>query len=139
MLVVNEEIVIPEGELQFSYSRSSGPGGQNVNKVNSKVQLRWNPASSTSFPAEIRQRLLARYSTRLTADGDLLFTSDETRDRRRNQELCLEKLRQLVLSVARPPKVRKKTRPSRSSKEKRRNDKRKRGEHKRNRQKVGLD
>ncbi len=71
MLVVNSRIRIPDSELEFSYVRSSGPGGQNVNKVSSKAVLRWNAAASGSLPADVRQRFLAKYRSRLTTDGEL--------------------------------------------------------------------
>lgn len=135
-LIVNEDLIIPSHELKFSFSRSSGPGGQNVNKVNSKAQLRWNPAANQSLPEAVKIRFLSRFHSKLTVDGEILLVSDESRNQKQNQEICLEKLRLLLLQVARPPKVRKKTKPSRANKERRKEAKRKTGEKKRTRSPV---
>lgn len=124
MLVVNQQIAIPMSEFEFSYVRSSGPGGQNVNKVNSKAQMRWPVVSSPSLPPGVRQRFLARYRARITADGDLLIVSQRYRDQNRNQADCLEKLRAMLLEVAVPPKPRKKTKPGRGAIERRLKQKR---------------
>jgi ribosome-associated protein len=116
-------IHIPEHEIQFEFVRSSGPGGQNVNKVNSKVRLRWNILASPGVPDEIKNRFLELFGNRLTALGEIIITSDKTRDQKQNREDCLEKLRRMIFEAANPPKPRKKTKPSRSSKEKRRKEK----------------
>lgn len=115
MLVVNEKIKVPLRELKFTYARSQGPGGQNVNKVNSKATLRWAVVDNTSIPAGVRQRFLERYKRRITGDGDLLLTSQRFRDRGRNVADCLERLRELIRSVATPPKSRKATKPTKGS------------------------
>jgi ribosome-associated protein len=119
MLVVAPHIQIPPAEFEFTYARSSGPGGQNVNKVNSKAVLRWQATKSPSLPEAVRTRFLAKYGSRLTGDGELLITSERYRDQPRNIDDCLEKLREMLLSVAVAPKKRKKTKPSRASKERR--------------------
>lgn len=119
MLVVAPHIQIPPAEFEFTYARSSGPGGQNVNKVNSKAVLRWQATKSPSLPEAVRSRFLAKYGSRLTGDGELLITSERYRDQPRNIDDCLEKLREMLLSVAVAPKKRKKTKPSRASKERR--------------------
>jgi ribosome-associated protein len=119
MLVVNSRIRIPPEELEFSYARSSGPGGQNVNKVSSKAQLRWAVTRSPSLPADVRERFVTRYASRLTGDGDLLITSQRSREQSRNAADCQEKLRAMVLEVATPPTRRKRTRPTRASRERR--------------------
>ena len=106
---------IPLAEIEFTYSRSSGPGGQNVNKVSTKAQLRWRVVSSPSLPEPVRVRLVQRQRRRLTAEGDLLITSQRFRDAPRNREDCLEKLRQIVAEAAKPPRVRKPTKPTRGS------------------------
>jgi ribosome-associated protein len=116
MLRINDRIAIPLEEFQWEFSRSGGPGGQNVNKVSSKVLLRWKPAASSSLPAPVRARLLTAVGPRLTNDGDLLITSQRTRDRARNVADCLSKLRELVLAAAQPPTIRRPTRPTHSSK-----------------------
>ena len=139
MLKIDERLSIPLDEFLWEYSRSGGPGGQNVNKVNSKVQLRWNPATSPSLPEPVRVRLLAAVAARLTGEGDLLIASQGSRDQGRNVEACLEKLREIVLAVAKPPKVRRPTRPTRSSQVRRVDDKVRRSETKRTRRKPEPD
>lgn len=119
MLVVDPQIQIPLSELRLSFSRSSGPGGQNVNKVNSKVTLHWDVMHSPSLPAAVRDRFLARYRPRLTVLGEVVLHSQRFRDQNRNREDCLEKLRQLILAVGQPPVRRRPTRPSRASHERR--------------------
>jgi ribosome-associated protein len=119
MLVVNSRIAIPDDELRFTYVRSSGPGGQNVNKVNSKAVLRWCVAANTSVPEDVRGRFVAKYQGRLTVDGEIIVTSDRYRDQGRNIEDCLEKLRALLLDVAVPPKKRRATKPTKAARERR--------------------
>ena len=115
MLVVNSRLKIPLREFRFTFARSSGPGGQNVNKLNTKALLRWPVVRSPSLPETVRQRLLARHPRRITADGDLLISSQRFRDAGRNLADCLEKLRAMLAGVATAPKPRKATRPTRSS------------------------
>ncbi len=112
MLTINDRIAIPLGEFQFDFARSGGPGGQNVNKVASKAILRWSPAASPSLPPAVKARLLAAVANKLTVEGELVITSQLTRDQGRNVDDCLEKVRQLVLAVAVPPKVRRPTKPT---------------------------
>ena len=113
MLVINSRLTIPREEFEFSYARSGGPGGQNVNKVNTKVTLRWPVESSPSLPPGIKERFLKQYARRITINGELVLSSQRYRDQIRNQSDCLEKLRQMVLEVAEPPKLRRPTRASR--------------------------
>ncbi len=120
-------------EFQFTFVRSGGPGGQNVNKVNTKAQLRWAATSSTSLPADVRQRLLAKYHRRITAEGDLLVTSQRFRDAGRNTADCLEKLRCMLAEVAAPVRRRRPTRPTRGSVERRIENKRRLSQKKRQR------
>lgn len=115
MLVVTPFIRIPLSEIEFSFVRSSGPGGQNVNKVNSKAVLRWNLWASPSLTPIVRARILGRLASQVTSEGDLIFSSDRFRDQRRNREDCLEKLRACLEAAAEIPKIRMKTKPSRSS------------------------
>lgn len=115
---------IPEWELEWSFARSSGPGGQNVNKVNSKAVLRWNARESMSIPAHVRDRFLSKLAHRLSTEGWLVIASDRFRDQPRNREDCLEKLYELLKEALFEPKARKKTRPSFSSKKKTRESKR---------------
>jgi ribosome-associated protein len=133
MLRLTPEIQIPLKEIQFSYTRSSGPGGQNVNKVSSKAVLRWDLLHSPSIKLEVKQRFQEQFPTRLTTEGFVVLTSDRFRDRLRNQEDCLEKLGQLLLAVAYPPKKRKKTRPTRASVLRRRDSKKRQSEKKQSR------
>jgi ribosome-associated protein len=109
-------VSIPREELTFTYARSSGAGGQNVNKVNSKAVLRWNPATSQAMSAPVKDRFFARYGSKLTGDGDLILMSDSFRDQGRNAADCLEKLKAMILSVLTPPKKRTKTKPTYGSK-----------------------
>jgi ribosome-associated protein len=115
MLVVNSHIRIPQSEFQFTFVRSSGPGGQNVNKVNSKAVLRWPILESKSLPADVRERFLARYRKRLTTEGELIISSQRYRDQGRNIADALDKLRAMLAEVATRPKTRRPTKPSRSA------------------------
>lgn len=118
-LRITERVVIAGGELDVAFARSGGPGGQNVNKVASKAVLRWTPATSPSLPPAVRDRLVRAVAPRLTTEGELLITSQRTRDQGRNIQDCLDKLRELVLDACRPPKVRRPTKPTAGSRERR--------------------
>ncbi len=133
MLVIDERIRIPLRELRFQFARSSGAGGQNVNKVSTKALLRWDLAGSPSLPDDVRERFRRRFPRRLTAAGELLITSQRYRDQGRNVADCLEKLRALLLEVARPPRRRRPTRPGTAARERRLRDKRRQAEKKRRR------
>ena len=85
-------------ELEFTFVRSSGPGGQNVNKVNSKAVLRWNTTASACMSEEVRARFHQRFGSKLTSEGDLLLSSDSYRDQGRNRDDCLEKLKAMLNS-----------------------------------------
>jgi ribosome-associated protein len=119
MLVVNSRIRIPDSELALSYVRSSGPGGQNVNKVSSKAVLRWHVLASPALPPDVRQRFLAKFRSRITGDGELVITSQRYRDQPRNAADAREKLQAMLASVAVPPKKRRATRPTKGSVERR--------------------
>ena len=125
MLVVNSRLKIPLREFEFTFARSAGPGGQNVNKVSTKATLRWAILTSPSLPEAVRQRFVARHRRRVTSGGDLLITSQRFRDTGRNVADCLEKLRAMLAEVAVPPKRRKPTRPTRASVRRRLEEKRK--------------
>lgn len=124
MLVISPFFRIPLHEIELSYVRSSGPGGQNVNKVNSKCQLRWNALSSPSIPSHFRDRVLEKIRGRLTTEGDILLASDSYRDQGRNREDCLEKLRQILADAIAVPKKRKATKPTHGSQKRREGSKR---------------
>jgi ribosome-associated protein len=123
MLVVNGQLQIPLAEFEITFARSGGPGGQNVNKVNSKAILRWGARRSPSLPDAVRQRFLQKYAARLTNEGDLLVVSQRYRDAPRNVQDCMEKLRAMLAAVASAPKRRRATRPTRGSVERRLKDK----------------
>ncbi len=137
MLQVNDKISIPLREFSFRYSRSSGPGGQNVNKLNTKVQLRWNVLASEHLPDDVKERFHKKYSRRITGAGELVIFSQRFRDQGRNVGDALNKLREMILSVATAPKKRKPRKVSRRAKQRRLDQKRRQSEKKRRRQ--GLD
>lgn len=132
------ECALPLGELSFSYARSGGAGGQNVNKVSSKATLRWPVRATTRLPADVHERFLKRFAHRLTGHGDLLITSSRFRDRGRNVADCVERLRGMLAEVATPPRPRKPTRPTRGAAEARLADKRRRSRKKQTRRGGGF-
>ena len=119
LLVVTASLAIPLDEFSFEFARSGGPGGQNVNKVNSKATLRWKPAESPSLPPLARDRLVRSVASKLTREGELLLTSQLTRDQGRNVADCLAKVRQLVLVALHPPRTRRASRPTLGSQQRR--------------------
>jgi ribosome-associated protein len=133
MLTITPQLAIPDDEFHWSFVRAGGPGGQNVNKVASKAVLRWDVVASPSLPEEVKQRLRAQQGGRLTAEGELILTSQRFRDQDRNRQDCLEKLRELVLRATVRPKVRRPTKPTRGSREARLQEKRRRAGTKRTR------
>lgn len=118
-LIVGDRIRIPADEFDVSFARGQGPGGQNVNKVNSKAVLYWSVLSSPSLARDVLERFQAKYHHRLTSEGVLVISSDRFRDQRRNIDDCMEKLAAMLLTVLEPPKPRKKTKPTRGSVERR--------------------
>ena len=130
-IVVTPRIRIPVSELRLTFSRSSGPGGQNVNKVNSKVTIHWNVTANESLPEPVRERFLKVYANRINAAGEVILQSQRYREQERNRADCMDKLRDMVLAVASAPKTRRKTKPSRASRERRLQDKHHRSETKR--------
>jgi ribosome-associated protein len=139
LLRINAQIAISRDELRFSFVRSSGPGGQNVNKVASKAVLRWSVVTSQAIPDDVRSRLLARCARRINDRGELILTSQRYRDQSKNVTDCLEKLRDLIAAAARTPRPRKRTRPTRASREARLGQKRATAEKKRRRSPPPLD
>ena len=138
MLRAGPRIAIAEEEFQFSYARSSGPGGQNVNKVNSKVTLHWNLNEAT-LPDDIVRRFRLKFRNKITEEGQVVIQSQRYRDQPRNREDCLEKLRQMLLEVATPPPRRKKSRPTKASRERRLQQKKQTAEKKNLRQSPRTD
>jgi ribosome-associated protein len=130
MIEVTDAVRIPDGELAWSYARSGGPGGQNVNKVASKAVLRWAMAASPSVPGDVKARIRAAFPSRVTSDGDVVIASQEYRDQERNREACAGKLADMIRQALVRPKARRPTRPTKGSKERRLADKRKRSEQK---------
>ncbi len=124
MITVTDSVTIPESEIEWSYARSGGPGGQNVNKVASKTHLRWHMAPSEAVSQLVKNRLAQRYPSLLTAEGDLLITSQEYRDQERNRQRCVEKLISLLRLALVPPKPRVKTKPTKAANARRMNAKR---------------
>lgn len=130
-----DTIRIPMEEFDWSYARSGGPGGQNVNKVESKAVLRWPMVASVHLEPRIKERIRKLFPSRVTEEGDLLISSQEYRDRERNREACLEKLGTLLRKAAERPTPRRATKPSKGSKL-RRLDAKKRESHRKANRKV---
>ncbi len=126
-LPITEHLTIPARELRISFARSGGPGGQNVNKVETKVELRWNPSRSSALGANDRDWLLRRLAGKLTADGDLVVTSSRTRDQMQNREDARRKIARLLTRALERPKPRQHTRPTKASIARRIEEKKQRG------------
>ncbi len=123
MLKVNNKIQIPLKEIQFTFARGSGPGGQNVNKLNTKVTLRWAIDKSPSLSEAVKNRIIAKHSRKINNDGELLLFSHRFRDQGRNVADCLNKLREIILEAAQPAKKRIATKTPRKAKKRRLADK----------------
>jgi ribosome-associated protein len=136
MIPVTERISLAENELVFSFVRSSGPGGQNVNKVATAVQLRFDVAGSPSLPERVKTRLAKLAGRRLTADGVLILEARRFRTRERNRTDALERLAALIRKAAKTEKKRRPTRPTKAAKRARMEEKRKRSRTKDLRKKV---
>lgn len=130
MLQVAPGWVVPATDLELKFVRSSGPGGQNVNKVASKVELRLKLAATKALSPGQKLRLSAAYPSHVSADGDFILTSDRFRSQPRNQRDAEERLASMLLAIRTPPRRRVATRPTRSAKARRLSEKRARGEAK---------
>ncbi len=128
---ISESVTIDESELEERFVRSSGPGGQNVNKVSTAVELRFNVALSTALPGEVRARLVRLAGRRLTDDGVLVIRAERFRTQERNREDAQARLFELIREACIVPKRRIKTKPSRAEKGRRRDAKAKRSHVKR--------
>jgi ribosome-associated protein len=128
MLEITPAIAIPDDELIERFVRASGPGGQNVNKVSSAVELRFDAAQSPSLPDDVRARLLARRDRRITGEGVIVISAQRFRTQERNREDARERLAGLILAALHVPKKRIATKPSKGSKERRLTGKRERAQ-----------
>jgi len=139
MIQVSRTIAIDERELEFHFIRSSGPGGQNVNKVATAVQLRFDVVRSRSLPDEVRDRLIALGGRRVNENGELVIEARRFRTQERNRQDAIDRLVELIGKAAVRPKARHKTAPSRAARERRLAEKRLRGDAKRKRRRVDED
>jgi len=124
---VSEKIIIPDEELKEEFFQSSGPGGQNVNKVATAVRLRFNVLQTASLPEGVRLRLLSKIGPRLTNDGELFIEAQRYRTQKQNREDAAERLANLIQGVLTPPKKRRPTRPTKASVKRRIDSKKKHG------------
>ena len=131
MIQINPRIAIGENEIEESFIRASGPGGQNVNKVSSAVQLRFDVLHSPTLPKEVRVRLIRLAGKKMTRDGVLVITAQRFRTQERNRADALERLIALIRQAARVPKLRRPTAPSQAARARRLQSKKRRADVKR--------
>lgn len=136
MLQVTPDILINEDDIEFEFVRSSGPGGQNVNKVSTAVQLRFNIDTSLDIPARVRERLIKLAGSRLTKDNVLVIEASAFRSQEKNRGDAVSRLTELIRTASIEPKTRKKTRPTLASKHKRIESKKRKGNKKKMRRPV---
>jgi ribosome-associated protein len=138
MIEITPSIQIDEQEIELVFIRSPGPGGQNVNKVSSTVQLRFNVRETPSLPVEVKQRLIKLAGKRLTSEGILIIEARQYRSQERNRQAAQQRLIRLIQQAVEPPKPRHKTKPTHASTLRRLESKRKRGKIKRMRRDSGI-
>src|SRR5687768_6485392 len=138
-LIVNESVAIPRRELDVRVSRSSGAGGQHVNKTSSRVELFWNIPSSGAVSDEERARLMTRLASKLTTEGSIRVVASDMRSQSRNRDLAEERLAELVRQALIVPRKRKATRPTRAAKEARLETKKRHSNKKQQRRGPSLD
>ena len=139
MLQITPSLCIPDDELVERFVRASGPGGQNINKVSTAVELRFDAARSPSLPDDLRTRLLARSDRRITGDGVVIISAQRFRTQDRNRQDARERLAALLLAATQVPRKRVATRPTKGSQERRLSGKRERAQVKTTRAKLGWD
>jgi len=133
MIEITPSIAIHEREIRFEFIRASGPGGQNVNKVSTAVQLRFHVPGCESLPDEVKARLIRLAGKRMSASGELIIDARRYRSQERNRQDALDRLVALIRKAARKPRARRKTRPTAASKERRLEEKRQRSRIKKQR------
>ena len=126
-LIITPDIVIPDEQLEWKFIRSGGPGGQNVNKVSSAAQLRFLLPLNSSLPVSVRNRLRRLAGQKLVDDGSILFKAMSERSQDQNRRAALSRLEELIRAALVEPKIRKKTRPTKGSQERRIDTKKRRG------------
>ena len=136
MIPITRTIAIDESEIKEDFTHASGPGGQNVNKVATAVQLRFDVGNSPSLPYDVRERLVRLAGRRINSDGILIIDARRFRTQGRNRQDAIDRLVEIIRQAAEKPKLRSTTSPSLASKRRRLESKRRRGETKRRRQSV---
>ena len=126
-LRVNDLVVIPRAELVFRASRSGGPGGQHVNTSSTRIEVVWNPRTTTALDEPSRQRVLSKLSSRVDAEGNVRVVASDSRSQRQNRIAAEERLAELVRKALVIPKKRKPTKPSKAAKARRVDEKKRRG------------